>query len=73
MEDIVRELYKTCETETRTVVVYKVEHVDKDLLNKLNIPSLNLEAYECPKYDKLKHTVVGPVSSCGFHLDDRLM
>ena len=55
------------------MVGYKGGHVEKDLLNKLNIPSLNLETLGCPKYDVLRHehlkyTNLSP--SCGFHQDD---
>ena len=36
----------------------------KDLLNKLNIPCLDLETWGCPKYE--------PLASCGFHLNDNI-
>ena len=42
----------------RTVVGYKGGHVEKDLLQKLNIPSLNLETLGCPKYDDLRSQMV---------------
>ena len=57
-------------TEERTVVAYKGGHVEKDLLNKLNIPCLDLETWGCPKYEQLKQTIVEPLPSCGFHLND---
>ena len=44
-------MYVTCSEGKRTVVGYKGGHVEKDLLQKLNIPSLNLETLGCPKYD----------------------
>lgn len=40
----------------------------RDLLNKLNIPRLNLELYGYPKYDMLKEMIIEPLLSCGFHL-----
>ena len=54
---------------------YKGDHVEKDLLNKLNIPCLNLVTLGCPKYDvlrsqDLKYTKLLP--SCGFHKDDTI-
>ena len=53
------QLYNQYKTDERTVVAYKGDQVEKDLLNKLNIPCLDLEtcmgllqvstvkAYEC--------------------------
>ena len=52
------------------MVAYKGGHVEKDLLKKLNIPSLALETWGCPKYEQLKQTIVEPLASCGFHLND---
>ena len=70
---LVRDLYQDDSTPNRPVVGYKGGHVEKDLLNKLNIPSLNLETLGCPKYDvlrsqDLKYYTFLP--SCGFHKDD---
>ena len=56
----------------RTVVGYKGGHVEKDLLEKLNIPSLNLEIMGCPKYDVLKTQFNSLLPSCGFHKDDSI-
>ena len=33
------------------MVAYKGGHVEKDRLNKLNIPCLDLETWGCPKYE----------------------
>ena len=52
---MVQDLYGDYSTPDRTVVGYKGGHVEKDLLNKLNIPSLNLETLGCPKYDVLRN------------------
>jgi hypothetical protein len=65
-------LYNRYKTEQRTVVAYKGGHVEKDLLNKLNIPNINLETEGCPKYDKLRQTIVEPLASCGFHFNDNI-
>ena len=65
-------LYSQFKTEKRTVVAYKGGHVEKDLLNKLNITCLDLETWGCPKYEQLKQTIVEPVASCGFHLNDNI-
>ena len=42
------------------MVAYKAGHVEKDLLNKLNIPYLDLETWGYPKYEQLKETIVEP-------------
>ena len=47
-------LYSQFKTEKRTVVAYKGGHVEKDLLNKLNIPCLDLETWGCAKYEQVK-------------------
>ena len=52
------------------MVAYKGGHVEKDLLNRLNISCLDLETWDCPKYEQLKQTIVEPLASCGFHLND---
>ena len=70
---MIQDLYQDYSTPVRTVVEYKGGHVEKDLLNKLNIPSLNLETLGCPRYDvlrsqDLKYYKLLP--SCGFHKDD---
>ena len=36
----------------RTVVAYKGDHIEKDLLSKLDIPCLDFETLGCPKYDQ---------------------
>ena len=59
-------LYSLLKMEKRTVVAYKGGHVEKDLLNKLNIPCLDLETWGCPKYEQLKQMIVEPLASCGF-------
>ena len=37
------------------MVAYKGGHVEKDLLNKLNIPCLDVETWGLLKYEQLKH------------------
>ena len=55
------QLYNQYKTDERTVVAYKGDQVEKDLLNKLNIiPYLDLETLGCPKYEQLKEAIVEP-------------
>ena len=49
---VLQRLYSQFKTEKRTVVAYKGGHVEKDLLNKLNVPCLDLETWGCPKYEQ---------------------
>ena len=72
LEDVICDLYSKAKTKDRTVVAYKGGHVEQDLLLKLNIPHVDLEHYGCPKYDTLKETIVEPLPSCGFHIDDSI-
>ena len=46
--------------------------MEKDLLEKLNIPSLNLETLGCLKYDDIRTEMYPLVSSCGFHKDESI-
>lgn len=38
----------------------------------MNIPGMNLEMFSCPNYNMLRHTIVEPLPSCGFHLDESI-
>ena len=47
------ELYKTFKSLHQDLVGYKGGHVEKDVLNELNIPCINLEQWGCPKFETL--------------------
>lgn len=49
------------------VVAYKGGHLVKDLLQKLGIPSMDLEQFGCPKADQLFSSGFDAGPSCGFH------
>ena len=72
LEDTVHNIYDSCKKEGRDIVAYKGGHVERDLLNKLHIPCLNLETFGCPKYDVLKHEFPGWLPSCRFHSDENI-
>ncbi|GBL85504.1 hypothetical protein AVEN_34668-1 [Araneus ventricosus] len=59
----VHNLYRTGD---KTVVAYKGGNVEKDLLQRLSIPYLNLEDYGCPKFDILKNQQT--YENCGYHI-----
>ena len=54
------------------MVAYKGGHVQKDLLNKLNISCLDLETKGYPKCEQLKQTIIELLATCGFHLNDNI-
>ena len=65
----VTNLYKQYRTIEKMVVAYKGGHIEKDLLNQLEIPSVNLEEFGCPKVEELMHLGCGQeVWDCGHHM-----
>ena len=50
------------------VIGYKGGHVEKDFLQRLGIPSVNLEEFGCPKFEHLTAPDFNPVEGCGFHV-----
>lgn len=63
----VRGLYERHRTSERNVVGYKGGHVERDLLNELNIPSHDLEQDGCPPFGRME--LLGGVEGCGHHKD----
>ena len=61
----VRALYEQHRTPHRYLVGYKGGHVEKDLLDSLNIPSHNLEEDGCPRFLDME-LLIG-VWGCGNH------
>ena len=65
----VTNLYKQYKTNQKTVVAYKGGHIEKDLMNKLDFPSVNLEEFCCPKVEELIQMGCGQeVWDCGHHM-----
>ena len=67
VETIIQTLYQKLCTNDQYVVAYKGGTIEKDWLTKLNIPSVNLEWFFCPKVTELIDTGFHPGCSCGFH------
>ena len=61
------ELYNTHSSSDRRMVGYKGCVVEKEVLSKLGIPSLDLEKVGCPKFDSMNRVIT--VGSCGHHAD----
>ena len=62
LEAVIRALYRG------GLVAYKGGHLEKDLLDKMGLPSINLEELGCPKADSLWNQYKG--TSCGHHKTD---
>ena len=60
-EAVIRALYRG------GLVAYKGGHLEKDLLDKMGLPSVNLEDFGCPKADSLWSKLYPPGKSCGHH------
>ena len=71
---VVKALYEIYKTDTKTLVAFKSGHVEKDLLNKLNIPWTDLEKWGSPKYSERGERIPQELSipSCGYHLNDNI-
>ena len=53
LEMFVSTLYEQRRRRQQYIVVYKGGHIEKDLLNKLNIPCVDLKEFGCPKANEL--------------------
>ena len=53
--------------DANSVIAYKGEHYEIDLLANLNIPSMDLECFGCPKAGQLIDQLIW-VETCGNHL-----
>ena len=69
LEAIVDDLYHEIKVDTNSTISYKGGHYERDLLANLNIPSLNLVWFGCPKAERLFDELVW-LETCGKHLTD---
>ena len=53
LEMFVSTLYEQRRRRQQYIVVNKGGHIEKDLLNKLNIPCVDLKEFGCPKANEL--------------------
>ena len=68
LETIVENLYRETQVDSNSIIAYKGGHFEKDLLTSLQIPSVNLECFGCPKAEKLFDQLVW-LETCGNHLE----
>ncbi len=66
LDVIVKKFYDAYKTDNKSVLAYKGGSIEKDLLAKLNIPSVNLELFGCPKAKNIFPEMVW-LESCGEH------
>ena len=67
LEAIVENFYREIKVDTNSAIAYKGGHYERNLLASLNIPSINLECFQCPKAEGLFHQLVW-LETCGHHL-----
>ena len=65
---VVKTLCEKLSTLERDVVAYKGGTLEKQLLTRLNIPHVDLEAYGCPKPNRLLFDGFEPLFDCGHHI-----
>ena len=65
---VVKTLCEKLSTLERDVVAYKGGTLEKQLLTRLNIPHVDLEAYGCPKPNHLLFDGFEPLFDCGHHI-----
>ena len=69
LEQIVKDFYINVKNNEQSTIAYKGGHFERDLLNKLDIPSINLEQFGCPKADKLFDQLIW-LETCGNHIGE---
>lgn len=67
LDGIVSEFYSRYKTSVASLLAYKGGQYERDLLNRLGIPNVNLETYGCPKAEVIFGDL-GWLETCGNHL-----
>ena len=67
VEFVVKTLHEKLSSLDKDVVAYKGGTIEKQLLSRLNIPHVDLEAYDCPKANCLLWNGFEPLFDCGHH------
>lgn len=63
----ISQLYEHFRNEEQDVVGFKGGHVEKGMLDYLDIPHLNLERWGCPKFELLSDQGFADIQDCGCH------
>ena len=72
VKPIMESAYLRSRTQQHTTVAYKGGCLEKNLLNELQIPCVNLEDFGCPKIETLVAIGLNPGFSCGHHTQPQL-
>jgi hypothetical protein len=67
LDEIVLEFYQRYKMDAMFLLAYKGGCCERDLLNRLNIPGVNLDRYGCPKAEVLFDRL-GWLETCSNHL-----
>ena len=67
LENIMANLFKQVRKNNNSLIGYKREHLEKDLLASLGIPSVNMEKLGCPKAASLIKKMTW-LETCGHHV-----
>ena len=65
LRPLLKNVYYSSKRNDRNLVAYKGGQVEKEILDELEIPSINLECFGCPRYDELPTSMV---RDCGYHV-----
>ncbi len=65
-DTIIKKFYTSLKINNESVIAYKGGLIEKNLLAKLKIPTINLESFGCPKADNI-FPEMGWLESCGQH------
>ena len=66
LANIVCDFYHEVKQSEKLGLAYKGGHYERDLLTRLDIPSIDLEEYGCPKAESLINELVW-LETCGNH------
>lgn len=65
---IVTDFYRCVQKSAISTIAYKGGHYEKDLLEDLDIPAVNLESFGCPKAEHLFDALAW-LETCGHHTE----
>ena len=68
LEEIVLHFYESVKKTKTSTLAYKGGNLERSLLKRLGIPSVNLESFGCPKAEALFDALVW-LETCGNHIE----
>lgn len=67
LKDLLRNEYLYSKTAEKYRVAFKGGHLEKDVLEEMEIPHVNLEDFGCPKFERLEFSLKN-FDDCGYHV-----